>query len=177
MKEHSDSMREIMRLAGLPVKDVNAKVKIKMNTKLGKLVKRFKKKQKPEPEKKIERVEHIEVTLPFPPSVNKYWGTAWNGRKYLMERGKKYKSDVALILLSNGFTSAKLTEKIKLHITTHAPDKRRRDLDNLLKAILDSMNKYVYEDDFQVCDLHIHRGHVDKFKPRIEVIIDTIIST
>ena len=36
------------------------------------------------------------------------------------------------------------------------PDKRRRDIDNLLKPILDALGQYgVYEDDSQIIDLRI----------------------
>jgi crossover junction endodeoxyribonuclease RusA len=37
------------------------------------------------------------------------------------------------------------------------PDRRKRDLDNLSKAVLDSMNKIVWKDDNQVVDLRIQK--------------------
>ena len=38
------------------------------------------------------------------------------------------------------------------------PDRRRRDLDNLTKSTLDAIQHAgVYEDDSQICDLHIRK--------------------
>lgn len=45
------------------------------------------------------------------------------------------------------------------------------DIDNLAKACLDAMNSIVYYDDKQVNDLHIHRGHKDKFRDGVQVIV------
>ncbi len=42
-----------------------------------------------------------------------------------------------------------------VQITFIFTNRRRHDLDNLSKAILDSCNKIVYEDDNQVNDLHL----------------------
>jgi crossover junction endodeoxyribonuclease RusA len=38
------------------------------------------------------------------------------------------------------------------------PDRRRRDLDNLAKAVLDGMNGVLYDDDSQIDNLIIRRG-------------------
>lgn len=35
------------------------------------------------------------------------------------------------------------------------PDKRRRDLDNLIKCVLDGLNKIAWNDDSQVVQLHV----------------------
>lgn len=50
-------------------------------------------------------------------------------------------------------------------------DKRRRDIDNQAKAILDALNGVVWKDDFQVDRLTIERGF-DKNSPRVEVDIE-----
>jgi crossover junction endodeoxyribonuclease RusA len=49
--------------------------------------------------------------------------------------------------------------KLSVKIIACPPDKRRRDLDNLLKATLDALQHAgVYKDDCQIDDLHISRG-------------------
>ena len=49
-----------------------------------------------------------------------------------------------------------ITGPIKVEIVAYRPDNRKRDLDNLLKAVLDGMAKgLIYEDDSQICDLNI----------------------
>lgn len=53
--------------------------------------------------------------------------------------------------------------RVSVHITTHAPDRRRRDLDNINKALLDCLTHAgVYTDDSQIDDLHLVRGHIEK---------------
>lgn len=40
------------------------------------------------------------------------------------------------------------------------PTKRRKDLDNLSKAVLDGLNGVVWEDDKQVIDIHLRKYHL-----------------
>ena len=50
------------------------------------------------------------------------------------------------------------TGRVAVYVEAHPPDKRRRDLDNLWKGVLDAMqHAQVYVDDNQVDDLHIVR--------------------
>ena len=53
---------------------------------------------------------------------------------------------------------------------------RRVDLDNCLKAILDSMNAMVWHDDSQVSELHVYREY-DADKPRVDVVVTRIEAT
>lgn len=51
--------------------------------------------------------------------------------------------------------------RIGLALIAYPPDRRRRDLDNLLKGILDGLQYAgLYEDDCQVDDLRISRGKI-----------------
>ncbi len=51
------------------------------------------------------------------------------------------------------------------------PDHRKRDLDNLSKAVCDSLNGIVFEDDSQIVDLHLTK-RVSKQAPGIFVTIE-----
>jgi crossover junction endodeoxyribonuclease RusA len=49
-----------------------------------------------------------------------------------------------------------ITGPIKLEVIATRPDRRRRDVDNLLKSLLDALDHAeVYEDDSQIQDLRI----------------------
>lgn len=48
------------------------------------------------------------------------------------------------------------------------PDRRRRDLDNGVKSVLDGLNGVAFADDSQVAELHVFRG-LDRARPRVEV--------
>jgi len=108
----------------------------------------------------IEGQEMI-LTLPWPPSVNRYWRQV-NGRAILSAEGRRYKQEVSACCI---FVGAKpLSGPVAVDIIAVRPDKRRRDLDNLLKATLDSLTPWVWEDDSQVVDLRI------RWAPEAEMI-------
>lgn len=46
---------------------------------------------------------------------------------------------------------------LEVEIEFHLPDRRRRDLDNLSKAVLDAMNKIVFGDDQQIVRLQLSK--------------------
>lgn len=99
----------------------------------------------------------VTLDLPWPPSLNRYWRNVGKGKTLISEDGRKYRGAVALAvkpqqrhLFADG--------PICVHIEAHPPDKRRRDLDNMLKAVLDALAKTeVFGDDSQIDDLHIVR--------------------
>ena len=50
-----------------------------------------------------------------------------------------------------------LASSLKIHIRLYFKDKRKRDIDNYNKAILDSMTKIIYEDDSQIEELNVKK--------------------
>lgn len=101
----------------------------------------------------------MNITLPWPPSVNHYW-RAVKGRTLISAKGRAYRRMVQHLALVHGWES--LGEaRIRAVITANPPDRRRRDLDNLLKAVLDALQAAaVYDDDGQIDDIRITRGEV-----------------
>lgn len=97
----------------------------------------------------------IELTLPWPPSVNRYWRT-FQGRMIISAEGRAYRKAVAdQVLIQRG--AKHYDGKMKVEIEAWRPDNRRRDLDNLLKAALDGCTHAgVWEDDSNIVDLHIY---------------------
>lgn len=91
--------------------------------------------------------DEITLELPYPPSVNTYWRHA-RGRHYISEKGKAYQSKVFVACL--GYLPFKKPVSIKVQVWL--PDKRRRDLDNLWKVLLDSLvNAQIVADDCWQC--------------------------
>jgi crossover junction endodeoxyribonuclease RusA len=97
-------------------------------------------------------MSEVVLTLPWPPSVNRYWRQV-NGRAILSADGRAYKQEVGASCIFVG--AQKFAGPVRVDILAVRPDKRKRDLDNLLKAALDAMTPWVWEDDSQVVDLRI----------------------
>jgi crossover junction endodeoxyribonuclease RusA len=97
----------------------------------------------------------IDLSLPWPPSVNRYWRT-FQGRMIISAEGRTYRKAVAdQVLIQRG--AKHYQGKLKVQIEAWRPDNRRRDLDNLLKAVLDSLTHAgVWEDDGNIIDLRIY---------------------
>jgi crossover junction endodeoxyribonuclease RusA len=75
----------------------------------------------------------------------------------LSEKGRIYRQSVMEQCLLQRIDT--VTGPIRMEIVAFRPDNRKRDLDNLLKAVLDGMAKaLVYEDDSQIRDLRIRWG-------------------
>ena len=97
----------------------------------------------------------IEMTLPWPPTVNTYW-RYWQGKVLISKKGREYRKAVAgEVLLQKA--NKNIDYAMKVEIKAYRPDRRRRDLDNILKAILDSMTHAgVMQDDALIEDLRVY---------------------
>jgi crossover junction endodeoxyribonuclease RusA len=85
--------------------------------------------------------------LPFPPSVNGYWGTRPSGGKFLTRKGKQYRQ-AALQAIGDVDTHA---DEVAVIAVFSPPDARTRDVDNYWKGLLDAMTAAgVWVDDSQV---------------------------
>jgi crossover junction endodeoxyribonuclease RusA len=103
----------------------------------------------------------IVLTLPFPPSVNGYWRNI-NGRTLISAKGRAYKKAVARLAQWN-YAAKQLESRLEVVVILHPPDRRKRDIDNSMKALLDSMQAAgVYLDDSQIDRLAIERGEIKK---------------
>lgn len=110
------------------------------------------------------------VWLPYPPSVNHYWGTRGKIR-FIGAAGKAFRQAAMLAWYATraqGFGSA----RIKVTVEVYPPDRRKRDLDNVLKAAFDALgHARAYEDDSQIDWLSVERKEVRKDAPGLLVTI------
>jgi len=106
--------------------------------------------------------------LPWPPTVNTYWRSVVthgkNGPRVkvlISEKGRDYRKRVAAVV--NAQQQRMNPGRYNVWIDAHPPDKRKRDLDNLPKAVLDSLTSAgVYVDDSMIDKLSIQRCKVLK---------------
>ena len=115
----------------------------------------------------------ITITLPFPPSVNHYYRRVAE-KTLISEDGRIYQRQVATLVLVNRWKFM-MAGRLSVDIILHPPDRRRRDVDNSHKALLDSMTKAgVWLDDSQIDDLRIRRGEVRT--PATAVVSITVLT-
>ena len=96
------------------------------------------------------------LELPYPQSVNTYWRA--NGkRRFISKEGALFKLAVQAYCFREKIKSFG-DKRLNVYINIHPRSKRRFDLDNCLKAILDAMMAAgVYDDDSQIDQLTINR--------------------
>ena len=98
--------------------------------------------------------------LPYPPSVNSYWGFHGH-RRFLTPKANEFKAQVAQIVSLHKVTLGK--SRIEIEITLYPKDKRIRDLDNSIKSCLDALVQAgAFEDDSQIDVLIVQRGDIEK---------------
>ena len=112
------------------------------------------------------------LSLPFPPSVNTYYRN-FRGMMVLSKEGRDYKNAVAEYLID--VNAPKLGDaKLKIEMVLRPRDKRKIDIDNRIKAVLDSLQDAgLFDDDYQVDDLRIIRGEPIK-NGKLLVMIEEI---
>jgi crossover junction endodeoxyribonuclease RusA len=103
------------------------------------------------------------LELPFPPSVNSCYRSIPRGRicaVILSKDGRAYKDRIKRMLSDN---SKLLTDKrLMVSIRLFMPDRRKRDIDNYNKILLDSLTGIVWKDDSQIDILTISRDEIIK---------------
>ena len=98
-----------------------------------------------------------EFTLPYPPTVNRYYRNV-GFRTLISREGRAYRRHACALLGGNGPRKPPADGRIALAMDAFPPDRRRRDLDNLQKAILDALaHGGIYADDSQVDLLVVRR--------------------
>ncbi len=101
----------------------------------------------------------IELELPWPPTINHYYGQARNGRKFIKKAGLEFRMRVAEIVAEAGQVTQE--GNLALFLWVSPPDKRKRDLDNLVKATQDALQEAgAYENDCQIKGIHAEMGEV-----------------
>ncbi len=88
--------------------------------------------------------KRLEVRLSWPPSVNHYW-KARGSRRFISPMAKAWLDEAILLLRA---TKVRFDGPVRVRMLLSPPDRRRRDGDNLEKAIMDSLVKAsVIQDD------------------------------
>jgi len=112
----------------------------------------------------------ISLTLPYPPSTNRYWRTNKKGHVYVSPEAKRYKTEVGWLVRAAGVDP--LEGDIFITARVYRPQ-RSGDLSNRQKVLEDALQGYAYEDDKQIAGYYFTR-HEDKRNPRVEIEIEVM---
>ena len=108
----------------------------------------------------MEALSSFSIELPYPPSINHYWRRVGN-RTPISKEGRLFRKRVLATLKIQHIEP--MTGPLAVRVVAHPPDRRRRDLDNIAKSLLDALEHGgVYEDDSQIDRLSIERASVVK---------------
>jgi crossover junction endodeoxyribonuclease RusA len=110
------------------------------------------------------------VCLPYPPSVNHMYRRAGN-RVVLSPEVRAWRDKAHWYLRLAGIVQV-LDGPVAVSVLAYRP-RRRGDIDNLAKAILDGLNGFAYTDDAQVVYLSMTR-YDDARNPRVLVRVSRV---
>ncbi len=104
----------------------------------------------------------VNLDLNFPPTVNSYYSKTSRGI-FISKKGRLFRQSVSTECDEQNVYALMLDMKLTVDVILYPPDRRVRDLDNYMKALLDSLTiAKVWEDDSLIDTLNIHRGSLVK---------------
>jgi crossover junction endodeoxyribonuclease RusA len=117
-----------------------------------------------------------QILLPWPPSINHYWRHViikGSARVLISKEGREYRRRAGNCVAVSG--ARPMEGRLMVHIDAHPPDRRARDLDNLLKPILDVLQHAgVYKDDSAIDCLTINRSRMSNVGGTVEVTLSVL---
>ena len=105
----------------------------------------------------------LALTLPFPVSVNAYYRAILRGKfctSILSAKGREFKERVANMVAESEKNPT--DKRVMCQIKLYPPDRRKRDIDNYAKSLLDCFTGIAWVDDEQIDCLAISREEIVK---------------
>jgi len=133
----------------------------------------------------------INLTLPYPPSVNHYWQSKcirsrhtrrWQVVKFLSARAKSFRIEVQARVFEQCGIPPKLKGRLAIIVNQyygprdedHEHSGPAQDIDNCLKSLFDALeHAHVYQNDSQIDELLVVKKRRAAIG-RVEIIIKTI---
>ena len=117
----------------------------------------------------------IEYSFVFNTTPLSYYRTlrkTKSGRTYLTKEGKEYRKTIKEQVEAQmfGYNIDVLKGNLSATFIFFHDNRRKNDLDNSLKSILDCFNEVLFEDDSQLISITLSKKY-DKQEPRIELLI------
>lgn len=98
--------------------------------------------------------------LPYPPSVNHYWRNI-KGRTLISQKGRRYREEVDYTIVHGYGCAEPMVGPLFMRVQVFPPDRRKRDLANVEKALSDALEyARVFLDDNQIAKIELVRRQV-----------------
>ncbi len=111
----------------------------------------------------------MKIEIPIQALTQNVYYRKFQNRLIISKRGKDYKE-----LVNNYIQSyPKILGKVKLDLVFYFKDKRKRDLDNLHKCLIDSMKNILFEDDDMIYKINLEK-HIGVGIDKIIINIDSM---
>ncbi len=113
----------------------------------------------------------LTLILDRPPSENHLYPTGKTGRRFLSPEGKRYYAALPWsIRLQLDGPITTFVCRLSVSVVVHRPDRRRRDIVNLWKALADGLTHAgIWDDDSQIEDARIRWGSAPIGKAIVEI--------
>ncbi len=109
------------------------------------------------------------IYIPIAPTVNNYYAHTKKG-VFIKAAGKRYREAITREVIEQ-HAARGLDSQLHVSVVLHFKDKRRRDLDNYMKGMLDALTHAgVWDDDKQIDQLSIYRGEIVKEATAVVII-------
>ena len=121
-------------------------------------------------------INEVVITIPYPPTINNYYKYRKSAHAvsisiYVGDEGLLHREKVqSLIIDHKRARSFKLDipyfsiERLSVEFYIYPPDKRKRDIDNVLKCGIDSLQHgLLFKNDNQIDKLYIERMSVEEY--------------
>lgn len=123
----------------------------------------------------------LAFALPGPPQPKQRARAGKGGRWYTPKATQRYESAVrtaAMVAKHMGRLDGSAPAwpkdaRYRVTVTAYFGDERRRDADNVGKAVLDACNGMLWHDDSQVRSLTVER-EIDRATPRTEITVEVV---
>ena len=114
-------------------------------------------------------MELLTLDIPYPLSINHYWKQS-GSKRYLSPEALTYRKEIWAAFRASKHPGFPSDSRLRLMLWLVPPDRRKRDIDNVLKCLLDALqHACVYDDDNQIDELHVIK------LPKLEIMTTVMI--
>lgn len=125
-------------------------------------------------------MRQVEFTVPGEPKSKERPRVTRNGTytpKSTLDAEKAVRAAYRAAVERSGSSEYLLQGNIYVEMVFFNGTKRRRDLDNMVKLVLDALNRVAYDDDVQVHEKHVKKYFTSKERARTVVMLQETPST